>query len=285
MNLLTLLKEGTEILKKEKIENPHLEVELILSHLMRIERYKIYTDRIEIPTQTYKRFLKLLEKRKKRIPLAYILKKITFYDSDFIIKKGIFIPRPETELLINTTIKIYNKFLFPKKVKILDIGTGCGNISVILAKNIKNCFITSIDISKKAIEVAKKNAELNDVTKKIKFLISDVFSNIKDRFDVIVSNPPYISRHEYENLDREVKMEPKRALIAGKDGLKIIKKILFESDFYLKEKGFLIIEIGYNQLNEIKKIIPSHLSLILIEKDLSNFDRILVFKKLKKVVK
>lgn len=279
MDALTLLKKAKEKLQK-RIKSPYLEAEIILSHLLGIERYKIYVENIIVPKEISKKFLRLIDKRSERIPLGYLIKKIYFYNCEFIIEKGVFIPRPETELVVEKIIDLYKKYFYPKKIKILDIGTGCGNIAIALAKNIDNCFVVGIDINKKSLEIAYKNANLNKVRKKIKFLFSNLFKNIKEEFEIIVSNPPYVSEREYKKLEEEVKKEPKRALIGGQDGLKVIRKILKESVFYLKKNGFLIIEIGYNQAEKIKKIIPPALQLFSIEKDFSSLERIMVFKKL-----
>jgi len=276
---LTAIKYAEKELKEKSIESPRLEAEIILSNLLGIERFKIYTEKIFINEKLFKKFLKLIEKRKKRIPLSYITKKIYFYNCEFKIENGVFIPRPETELLVEKTIQLYKNYFYPKKVKILDIGTGCGNISICLAKNIENCKVTGVDISKKSLYISYKNAILNKVEKKIKFIISNVFDKINEKFEIIVSNPPYVSKNEYENLGEEIKKEPKRALIGGIDGLKIIRKIISGSPVYLKKNGFLIIEIGFNQAPEIKKITPSNLEIFSIEKDFFSFDRIMVFKK------
>jgi release factor glutamine methyltransferase len=276
---LTAIKYAEKELKEKSIESPRLEAEIILSSLLGIERFKIYTEKIFINEKLFKKFLKLIEKRKKRIPLSYITKKIYFYNCEFKIENGVFIPRPETELLVEKTIQLYKNYFYPKKVKILDIGTGCGNISICLAKNIENCKVTGVDISKKSLYISYKNAILNKVEKKIKFIISNVFDKINEKFEIIVSNPPYVSKNEYENLEEEIKKEPKRALIGGIDGLKIIRKIISGSPVYLKKNGFLIIEIGFNQAPEIKKITPSNLEIFSIEKDFFSFDRIMVFKK------
>ncbi|MGB9678186.1 MAG: peptide chain release factor N(5)-glutamine methyltransferase, partial [Candidatus Ratteibacteria bacterium] len=280
VDALNLIKKAKEELQKVGIESGQIEGEILLSSLLGIERYKIYTEKIFISEKIQKKFFKLIERRKRRIPLAYITKKIYFYNCEFMIEKGIFIPRPETELLVEKAINIYKEYFYPKQIRILDIGIGCGNIAITIAKNVENCIVSGVDISKKCLKIAHKNAILNKVEKKTKFLLSNIFDKINEKFEIIVSNPPYVSKIEYEKLEEEIKKEPKRALIGGKDGVKIIKKILRGSVFHLKKNGFLIIETGYNQVLEIKKIIPQALKLFSIEKDLSSFERIVVFKKI-----
>jgi protein-(glutamine-N5) methyltransferase, release factor-specific len=280
VEILTLLKIGAEILKENKIESSQLEVEILLSFLLGIEGYKIYTEKIEVDKNFVNRFLKLIEKRKKGIPIQYITKKVNFFDSEFKIEKGVFIPRPETEILVEKTIQIYKENFYPKKVKILDIGTGCGNIAICLAKNIENCYVVGTDISKKAVKLAEENAILNNVENKVEFRYSNIFSDIDGIFEIIVSNPPYVSETEYEKLSKEVKNEPKKALIAGKDGLKIIKKILDDVSNFLKKNGFLIMEIGKGQKGKIERMNLKGIEISGFLDDYSGIKRVAIFKKL-----
>jgi len=280
VDLFTLFKIGVEEFKKNKIEFPKLEIEILISYLLGIERYKIYTEKIEVCKNFVNEFFKLVEKRKKGIPIQYITKKINFFDSEFKIEKGVFIPRPETEILVEKTIQIYKENFYPKKIKILDIGTGCGNIAICLAKNIENCYVVGTDISKKAIKLAKENAILNKVENKIEFRYSNIFSDIDGIFEIIVSNPPYVSEIEYEKLSKEVKNEPKKALIAGKDGLKIIKKILDNATHFIKKDGFLIMEIGKGQKEKIEKMVLKGIEIFDFLNDYSGIERVAIFKKL-----
>jgi len=280
VEVIDLLKIGTEILKKNKIESPQLEVEILLSFLLGIDRYRIYTDKLKVDRSFVSKFFKLIEKRRKGFPIQYITKKVNFFDSEFKIEKGVFIPRPETELLVEKIIQIYMENFYPEKVKILDIGTGCGNIAICLAKNIKNCYIKGTDISKKALRLAEENAILNGVKGKVEFKYSNIFSNIDEIFDIIVSNPPYVSETEYKNLSKEVKNEPKKALIAGKDGLKIIKKILNKAFYFLRKNGFLILEIGKGQKEMIENMSLNRIEILDFLSDYSGIERIAIFKKL-----
>lgn len=279
MNIFSLLNKCVEILKNNGIENPVYESELLISHFLNIERYKIYTEKIEIKENFVKKILKLIDKRVRGYPLQYLIKKAYFFDIEFKIVEGVFIPRPETELLVEEVICLYKKYFYPKKIKILDIGTGCGNIGISLALNIENCFVKGVDISKKALKIARENAILNNVKNKVKFFYSNIFSNINEKFEIITSNPPYISEKDYAKLDREVKKEPKRSLYGGKDGLKVIRKIIKECKHYMKKNGFLVLEIGYNQTKKIKEFIPDELEIVKVKKDFSEIERVLVFKK------
>jgi release factor glutamine methyltransferase len=279
VEILDLLKSGIKILKENKIEFPELEVEILLSFLLKIERYKIYTERIKVDKNFVNKFLKLIEKRKKGIPIQYITKEVYFFNTNFKIKSGIFIPRPETELLVERIIQIYKNYFHPKKVKILDIGTGCGNIAISLAKNIENCYVVGTDISKKSIKLAKENAILSNVEDKVKFKYSDCFSNIDEKYEIVVSNPPYVSENDYVNLQKEIKYEPKRALIGGEDGLKIIRKIIKNVSCFLKKKGFLVVEIGEGQKEIIEKMDLNGIEIFEFISDYSGIKRIAVFRK------
>ncbi len=211
-------------------------------------------------------YKKLLDK----YPIQYLIGYVNFYGYKINVNEDVLIPRYETEFLVEKTIKYY-KELFNKKVKVLDIGTGSGAISVVLKKKI-DCDITGCDISKKALEVAKNNAKCNDLN--INFIESDIFSNINDKFDIIISNPPYISKDEVimESVD---KYEPHIALYADDNGLYFYKKILSEAKKYLNEKFIIAFEIGYLEAKKISDIIKENFNdvKVSIEKDLSGKDR------------
>lgn len=275
-----LIKFGINFLSSYNIENPRKETEILLSKILNKPIISLYTENMEISQKHVEKFLRFLNLRVRKIPIQYLIQEVYFYGLKFKIKKGVFIPRPETEILVEKTIEIYNNFFYPQKVKILDIGTGSGNIGICLAKNIENCSVVGTDISKKAIKLAMENAILNEVEKKIKFLKTPLFpENLK--FEIIVSNPPYVKETDYKNLDEEVKKEPKISLIAGKDGLKYIKKIIQNARKFLKRSGFLLIEIGYDHSKILKEMDFSEFYLNLVEfvKDLNGIERVAVFRK------
>jgi len=278
--LRKLIEEGVFFLQKNKIEEPRRNAEALLSFILNKPLYYIYTENPFLPQKSISLYNKLLKKRASGIPLQYLIKRVNFYGYDFFIQKGVFIPRPETELLIEKAVDIYNRYFFPSRmIKILDIGTGCGNISITLAKEIKKSVIVATDISEKAIKTADYNAKIHGVENRIKFLKVNLFPLKKRRFNIIVSNPPYIPHPEISLLDREVKMEPHRALCGSKDGLSVIRKILKEGDKFLYKGGFLLMEIGYNQATPIKEII-CNLKLMGIEKDIAGIERVVIFQKL-----
>ena len=218
-----------------------------------------------------------LLKLEKGIPVQYIVGNVDFYKYNFLVNENVLIPRFETEELVDRTIK-YTKQIFNSKVNILDVGTGSGCIAITLKKELDSN-VTACDISSKALEVAKMNAIKNSCD--INFVISDVFSNIKGRYDVIISNPPYIAHNE-EIMDIVKKNEPSIALYASDNGLYFYKKILDNVSNYVNNKYIIAFEIGYTQAQTIKEYAYNLLENveILIEQDLSGKDRyIFILKK------
>lgn len=227
-------------------------------------------------------------------PLQYIIGKEKFFGLDFIVDENVFIPRPETEVLVHTALETINEKQKTKnELKILDLGTGSGCIAISLmvrlrspsnmneieglTKNAPNCKIFASDISDRAVETAKKNAILNGIPDTITFIKSDLFESIKGRFDIIVSNPPYIAQSEFKTLQKEVLMEPRLALDGGEDGLSFYRKIFNEAPGYLETGGYFIAEIGYGQREAIKKIIEGtkRFELIDVKEDQYSIDRVI----------
>ena len=197
---------------------------------------------------------------------------------NFYVDENVLIPRPDTEILVEEVIKIANKI---RAKKILDLCTGSGAISVALAKNISNSKITAIDVSSRALNVAKKNAKINKVENQITFIKSDLFNNLsKEKYDIIVSNPPYIKRNIIKRLDKEVQKEPYIALDGGIDGLDFYKRIINQAYEYLKYRGYLCLEIGYDQKEEVIKLIEKAevYRNTYSKEDLNGKDRIVVTK-------
>ena len=212
------------------------------------------------------------DKLLKQYPIQYLIGYVNFYGYKICVNENVLIPRYETEFLVEKTIN-YAKKIFNKRIDILDIGTGSGAISIALSKNIDSN-ITACDISKKALDVAKKNAKLNNVD--IKFVESDLFNNIVGNFDIIISNPPYIAYDE-EIMDSVKKYEPHEALFASDNGLYFYKEIIKKAKNYLNKKFIMAFEIGYTQTKDIVDYAKEYFSesKIIVEKDLSNKDRYL----------
>jgi release factor glutamine methyltransferase len=260
------------------------ETELLFTDILNCNRLSLYLNK-DIFLDRAKSFLVscVLKRRIRGEPLQYILGKTEFMGLEFKVTADVFIPRPETEILVEQTIDII-KLLNCQIVKLLDIGTGSGCITVSLAKLLPNVKITAIDISQKAIEIAQYNALLNNVSDKIRLIHSNLFTSCNLQvtgYDIIVSNPPYIPTAEIETLQPEVKYEPHIALDGGKDGLDFYRRIINKAHRYLKKDGFLIMEMGFNQKDAIKNIFQKsgYFEIIELINDYNNMDRVIIAKK------
>lgn len=222
----------------------------------------------ELSKRQEKRIEKFLKQRKKHKPLAYVLKSAEFFGFDFFVDKNVLIPRPETEELVELVSKNINK-----NSQVLDIGTGSGAIAITLQK-LTNASVLAVDISRKALSVAKKNAKKLDAN--VEFLRSNLFENLCEKtFDVIVSNPPYISEDEFKTLDKDVRdFEPKLALVTENDGLAIYEKIINQAPKHLSENGKIFFEVGHMQAEKVKSLLEKDFENITIKKDLEGKNRI-----------
>ncbi len=280
MNYIEILKKGEIFLKKNNIKNSYLDTELILSKVINRKREDILLNSYnKLQTTDIKNFKNYLFRRYQKEPMAYILGYKHFWKHKFLTNKSVLIPRPDTELIIEETLKYLPK---DKSKKILDIGTGSGCIVVSLLKERPKCIATAIDISKNAINVAKSNAKLHQLENKINFININIDKYKSYNYDLIISNPPYINSIDLNRLDDDIKFhEPKLALSGGSDGLRDIRKVIYKSKKLLKIKGKLIIEIGHKQKNHSKKILNENGFYInKISKDLSGKDRCIVSTKL-----
>lgn len=253
------------------------EAELLFTGLLGCDRTSLYLNKGLVLDKDKLHLVSLaLKKRVKGEPIQYILGKTEFMGLEFKINPDVLIPRPETEILVETVIKYANRL---SACSILELGTGSGCIAVSLAKYLQGSQITATDVSEKALVVARYNAKLNKVGKKIKFLKKDLFKSIFDnRYAICVSNPPYIASSEIKRLQPEVQFEPEVALNGGSDGLYFYKNIITSSPKYLRGRGFLIFEIGFNQKDAVKKYIQNsgYFEIIEIIKDYNNLDRVIV---------
>lgn len=259
-----------DILKHEKELRP-IKV-LILSNILGISKSDIILNsERKLNTKEYKKYIKALNKYKKGYPVQYILKETYFYGNKYYVDKNVLIPRPETEILVEKTVELIKKNL-GEKINIIDIGTGSGAIAITLKKLLPDATVTATDISKKILKIAKYNAEINEVD--INFKKSDILKNINDKYDVIISNPPYISYDE-KIEDIVQNNEPKKALYAPFDGIYFYKEILKQSEFKLNKKNIIAFEIGSNQEDKIKKLVTNNYKydIISAEKDLNGLDR------------
>ncbi len=280
MNYNQILKEGKNFLKASNIKNPNLDTELILTKVINKKREEILLNgNNKLNNTDLLKFKNYLFRRYNKEPMAYILGYKHFWKHKFLTNKSVLIPRPDTELIVEETLK---HLPIDMSKKILDIGTGSGCIVISLITERPKCTATAIDISIKALNVAKTNAKLHHLENKINFINIDIDKYKSYNYDLIVSNPPYVNSIELNRLDDDIKFhEPKLALSGGSDGLRDIKKVIFKSNKLLKINGKLIIEIGYKQKNQCIKILNENKYYInKISKDLSGKDRCIVSTKL-----
>ena len=253
MRAIELIKTGSKILKERKILSHILDSEILLSKTLNISREKILVNLDQkINKKDIIKFEDYIERRTKNEPIAYILGEKEFWSKNFKVNKNTLIPRPETELLVDRLLKIFKK----KKICILDIGTGSGCIVLSLLDELKDSTGVGIDISKEAILVAKINRFRFNLGNRVKFLNKSFLDVINKKFDLIVSNPPYIKRNSIKNLSDDIKKyEPRLALDGGNDGLDLIKKVIYKSKEILKIRGTLALEIGNEQIHKVSKIL------------------------------
>ena len=266
--------------KLEEISStPRLDVEILLQKsLGDVDRLYILLNLDKVLSEDEeKTFIKYINERLENRPIAYIVGNREFMGLDFYVKEGVLIPRPDTEILVEEVIELAKN---KGNINILDIGTGSGAITVSLAKYLPNAKITSVDIEDIPLEVGRINAKSNEVEDRIEFVKSNLFENIdKDmKFDIIVSNPPYIKREVVETLDKQVKdYEPYTALEGGEDGLDFYREITKQSKSYLKEKGILAYEVGHDQSEDVSKLmIDGGYTNIYTKKDLQGFERVVI---------
>ncbi len=253
MNALELLNIGANELRKRKIDTFRLDSELLLSKTLNKKREEILINLdLEVCAKNLLKYKNLIVRRSQNEPIAYILKEKEFWSKTFFVNSDTLIPRPETELLVEKLITTFKE----KKISILDMGTGSGCILISLLSELKSSKGIGIDISKKALEIAKKNANRHGISNNIKFFNKPIDSEFNQKFDLIVSNPPYIISNEIKNLKEDVKKyEPRIALDGGNDGLDLIKKVIYKTKYILKVKGMLALEIGNGQFNKVSKIL------------------------------
>ena len=279
------LKSAIAILKKSKIEFPEIIADTLLAYILSCDKTNLYTNPDDvISTSDICKYNKLIHKRVSHVPLQYITRKVEFMSLDLIVDERVLIPRPETEILVETVLKKTNKKQYNnRKIIVIDIGTGSGNIAVSLAKYLSNVKIYASDISLEALTVANKNVLRHNVADKIHLLHGDVFeafrNNVKKRqVDFIVSNPPYVSESEAKNLEPElIDHEPLLALIGGEDGLYFYKQIIKDATDWIKPGGYLIIETGERQADSIIMLMQNelHYDEIEIIQDLQGKERII----------
>jgi len=279
MTIKQALTKGMIILKSNQIDSPKIKARLLLQYVLNKKREQlIIYDEEQITPSQERAYMLNLEKLVKGIPLQHITNTQEFMKMNFFVNDNVLIPRPDTEILVEEVIKIGKQ---KNKPTILDLCTGSGAIAVSLAKYLPEAKVYASDISEKALEVAEINAENNDVKDRIEFIKSDLFEQMEGmKFDIIVSNPPYIKTEVIKSLDKEVQKEPIIALDGGEDGLDFYRDIVEEAYHHLKLESYLCLEIGYDQKEEVIEIIKNAktYSGTYCKKDLYANDRIIVTK-------
>lgn len=278
MKIKELIEYGKNTLNKNEVQDSSIISRILAEYILNFNRQEIIAnlDKEVKEEQRVRYYLALIEII-QGMPIQYITNKQEFMKLDFYVDENVLIPQPDTEILVEKAIEEAKKI---GNVEILDMCTGSGCIGISIAKNIENAKVTLVDISKNAIEIAKKNALRNKVESQLTFIQSNMFEKVEKKFDIIVSNPPYIKTDVIPKLDKQVQNEPHIALDGGKDGLKFYKIIIEEAQKYLKENGKLILEIGYDQKEEVENLIKQSGQYKKIEviKDLSQNDRVIIVK-------
>lgn len=275
MQIQEILSSTIKQLNSNNVEEPNNKAKRLLAFVLNVPKeFLIINDNKELNKKQEVKYKKCIERLIKGEPIQYIIGKQEFMGIDLIVTNDVLIPQPDTEILVEETIKVAKQY---DKPKILDLCTGSGAIAIAIKKCIPEAEIVASDLSSKALRIANNN----DRTKKIRFILSDLFENINEKFDIIVSNPPYIKTEEIKTLSKEVQNEPLMALDGGQDGLYFYEKIIKQANSYLNQNSYLCLEIGENQKNEIIKKIQYNGKYTNIQtyKDLGGHDRVITCKK------
>ena len=280
MNVNSLLNDACKTLSNNLIKTPKLDAEILLSSALKINFKEVVVDKdIKLKQKEINTYKNLIRRRMLGEPVAYIIKKKEFWKHTFYVDQNVLIPRPDSEIIIEETLKLIDK---KNKGFILDIGTGSGCLIISLAKERPDFFYSAMDRSKNAIKVAKTNAKMHQLENRIKFYHSCVDNFFKDKYDLVISNPPYVNQLDLRYLEKDViNFEPILALNGGVDGLSEIRKVINRSSELVKVKGKLILEIGFDQKHEVKKILKNKGFYInKIVKDYAKNDRCIISTKL-----
>lgn len=247
----------TQLLNEAAEKISRFDAELILAHLLRTSRAELYIYDSDISNDILERLDRMVNERANGRPLQYIIGTAAFMDLEFVVTPDVFIPRPETELLVEKTIEVVrSRGSHSNTPAILDLGTGSGNIAISLTKRISACKITASDVSEGALCVARRNARHHAVEREIEFIRSDIFQDISDlKFDICVSNPPYVATQQIGRLQREIAFEPRVALDGGSDGLDFYRRLMNTVGKHVVRGGHIILELGYNMSTNVEQLL------------------------------
>ncbi len=281
-NIINALSWGIDCLKDSGVDSPELDAEVLLMHSLNVDRVKLHIiSEKNLNSKQCVIYKNCIERRVKREPVAYITGHKEFHSLDFKVTRDVLVPRPETEILVEETLKEYRERKENESsLRILELGTGSGIISVTLAKEIKHLTFIATDICFKILKVALENARLHEVDDKIIFFVGRYLQGIKgkeNQFDFVVSNPPYLSDYDWENAQPEIKKhEPPDSLWGGKDGLDFYRTIICDVSDLLKEAGYLMLEVGRGQADIVSDMIKKTASYSKVEliEDLSGIKRV-----------
>ena len=277
------LKKATAMLAFAAVSTPLLDAQVLLCHVLQVDRFYLYAhpERVLMPEEE-RRYFELIQKRAEGMPVQYLVLNQEFMGLDFYVEEGVLIPRADTEILVEAVIQYFQERKRIFAPVIADLGSGSGAIAVSLASRISRAFLYAVDISEKALQISKANAERHGVSDRMRFLRGDLFEPLKaegleGKLDALVSNPPYIPRGEIDNLQKEVALyEPRLALDGGEDGLDFYRRIIADAPLFLKEGGLLALEVGYDQAQPVNQMLKEKgcFQKIEIKKDLSGIDRV-----------
>ena len=280
MNIQNAIRKGIIILSEKKIKTAELDSEILMSKAINKEKkFIILNFNNEIPKENLNIFNDLVNQRSKGKPIAYLLKKKEFWKNEFVVDRNVLIPRPDTEILVEQALELTKN---KNKLNLLDVGVGSGCILLSILKEKKNFYGTGIDICGKTLSICRVNSHKLGLKKRVKLFKSNIDNFQYGKYDLIISNPPYIKKYDLKCLEKDViGFEPKQALDGGIEGLSEIRKVISKSSELIKKNGFLILEIGFDQKNRVKQILQNKGFYIKkIVKDLSGHDRCIVSTKI-----
>jgi release factor glutamine methyltransferase len=277
MKISQALEKAEALLKREGLSMPRLDAEVLLCHAIGEDKNYLYKRPEKLLNAgEMDLFQALVERRRGREPVAYIVGKKEFWSLDLEVKRGVLIPRPDTEAVVEETLRICHE-LNSVEMKILDVGTGSGAIAIALASQLEDSMIVAVDSSMEALRIARRNAEKYETGERIRFLCGNLLKPLSGKFDIVVSNPPYVSEAEFEGLPDEIrKFEPKGALVSGRDGTECLRELIGDAKCLLESGGWLVMEMGWGQAEAIEKIIRNDGSYgdVLFHRDLGGRKRV-----------